>query len=713
MQSWSRGTISLGPPPFLFNSRSYCHLSIIINNFAMGGRSALRNYNNSSRILHRSNFYSAPKSKPKENERMPNSKKKSRKVALSRKVLGDVTNRNETRILQLKQKIKDLSEQSWPQSKKTNLQKKREEKYLPYAKPKYQPLRAPFSLFISCLPGLEPLLLQEIEYLQQEWQRLQKSPPTSLNSTSSSTKLASSSSSLTEAKVKKTSFSSQHIIPGGVKLSVPSVAHLYILHLYLGTASHIYLRLNDGGISDDSSRFNETVSGIPPLFRARGFPELQRKLKDMIISQRWDRWLGASRAKKRCPSWDLRVCVTSSKSKLIHTKAVEERVRKTIGEVLGLDLEGVVNDSPGGNMKTRLNQNIVQGNTSLNVDRPTVRILVRIERDIVQLSLDTSSSCATIPMHRRGYRLSPFKAPLREDLAYALLMAGGVHPRWDLRPLRSLLLKHDDTVGDSNLNHEGKRSSETQMKEQPESITLFDPFCGSGTIAIEGAAILAGLPPGRFRPPPLEGTSFSDANLWEELKSKALSVSCLGSGIHSNCHKSATDSIMTMPTMQTTATSSTILVSANELDGRAISAAKANAKRAGLEKNIEFTKGSFDAHPLLRPSMMSSTSDSILLVTNPPYGKRMLYDGKIVSSRKPMSLVYKALGTALSSLSSSLHSNARKQQVPLNIRYAVIGMAPRDVRKMGLPLEVAFSTQHGGTSVLAMTGMINNSGVKA
>ena len=46
-----------------------------------------------------------------------------------------------------------------------------------------------------------------------------------------------------------------------------------------------------------------------------------------------------------------------------------------------------------------------------------INVLVRIHKDIVQLSIDTS----TTPLHKRGYRLEGAKAPLREDLAFALV----------------------------------------------------------------------------------------------------------------------------------------------------------------------------------------------------------------------------------------------------------------------------------------------------
>mmetsp|Transcript_23942 Transcript_23942/g.57761 ORF Transcript_23942/g.57761 Transcript_23942/m.57761 type:complete len:611 (-) Transcript_23942:132-1964(-) len=497
----------------------------------------------------------------------------------------------------------------------------------PYKKPATKSLQGPFSAFISCLPGLEELLLQEVHYLQNQWQQF--------------------------ITTEETSDRKARAVPGGVEVSVPKLAHLYVLHLYLGTASHIYLRLN----GDDVEGIN---TNTPPLFRARGFPELKRKLKDLIIAQRWeDRLLlgipssssksgddGRRKESNRALPWQLQVHVTTSKSKLMHTKAVEERVRETIGDVLGVDELKSKNVSSADNSDTR----------------PVVRLVVRIERDVVQLSLDSSSSSSAIPLHMRGYRLVPHKAPLREDLSFALLVAGGLRPSWNLNSLHSLLGRDDD-------GHAKTGTVDTDMNTAKDiaSVQLFDPLCGSGTIAIEGASILAGLPPGRLRPPPFQGTKFCNPKLWDAMKSK------------SNKSKD-----------EDTGNANKILVSANDINRKAIDAARSNAKRAGVEELINFTVGSFKVHPLLNSSRQSkvkklSHSQPLLLVTNPPYGKRLSPQSQAQHSN------YKQIAKAILSSQNKIHCT-------------MIGTDPRSLRESSLPLEVAFSTKQGGLNVVAMTG---------
>jgi putative N6-adenine-specific DNA methylase len=85
----------------------------------------------------------------------------------------------------------------------------------------------------------------------------------------------------------------------------------------------------------------------------------------------------------------------------------------------------------------------------------TQRMLVRFDRDHCTISADASGAL----LHRRGWRLDTGKAPLRETLAAALLVASG----W------------------------------------PADVPLVDPMCGAGTIAIEAALLARNIAPGLSR----------------------------------------------------------------------------------------------------------------------------------------------------------------------------------------------------------------------
>jgi putative N6-adenine-specific DNA methylase len=82
-------------------------------------------------------------------------------------------------------------------------------------------------------------------------------------------------------------------------------------------------------------------------------------------------------------------------------------------------------------------------------------VVVRFFKDICTISLDASGA----PLHKRGYRAHTHKAPIRENLAAAMLLTMG----WQ------------------------------------GNIPLLDPFCGSGTIPIEAAYLARQIPPGIHR----------------------------------------------------------------------------------------------------------------------------------------------------------------------------------------------------------------------
>jgi len=86
---------------------------------------------------------------------------------------------------------------------------------------------------------------------------------------------------------------------------------------------------------------------------------------------------------------------------------------------------------------------------------PDVPIVLHLAGDQATLALDLAGE----PLHRRGYRVAMSEAPLKETLAAALLLLGGVAP------------------------------------DRP----FVDPMCGSGTIAIEHALAARGVPPGHRR----------------------------------------------------------------------------------------------------------------------------------------------------------------------------------------------------------------------
>jgi putative N6-adenine-specific DNA methylase len=211
---------------------------------------------------------------------------------------------------------------------------------------------------------------------------------------------------------------------GGVELE-GDLARAARLNLTLRTATRVLVRLGD--------------------FRATTFADLVRKARSLPF----DLCL-----RKGDP---VALRVTCRKSRLYHSGAVAERLREAIGERLGAAPPEATADE--------------------EADSPPQLILARFDHDVCTVSADTSGAL----LHRRGYRLAQSRAPLRETLAAAMLLAAG---------------------------YDG-------------SVALADPLCGSGTIAIEAALIARRRAPGIARAFALERWPGFDPAVLARLRDEA------------------------------------------------------------------------------------------------------------------------------------------------------------------------------------------------
>ncbi len=161
--------------------------------------------------------------------------------------------------------------------------------------------------------------------------------------------------------------------------------------------------------------------------------------------------------------------VQAKKSKLIHSGAIEDRFRSFLGKRL-----------PGVRFLEQ------EPKDPLDPEGLFQAVQIRVFFDRVQISVDSTG----IPLHRRGWKQAVGKAPLREDLAHALILASG----WD--------------------------------RETP----LLDPFAGSGTIPIEAAGLARRLAPGRLRRFSFERGAIFDEEDYQLEKMRAEKQSLPGLG---------------------------------------------------------------------------------------------------------------------------------------------------------------------------------------
>ena len=196
---------------------------------------------------------------------------------------------------------------------------------------------------------------------------------------------------------------------------------------------------------------------------------------------------------------------------------------------------------------------------------PKYQIEFFIFKDRVTLMIDTSG----VALHKRGYRPVSGEAPLRETLAAAL--AATSRPRDD--------------------------------------VLLWDPFCGSGTIAIEAALLQTGQAPGLERHFAAEEFSRFPRELWHTERAKAMSEIRQDSAFE---------------------------VWASDIDEAVLETAKANAERAGVADRIRFFVK--DATTIEKPNRRGT------IVCNPPYGERLM-------TPRQAEQLYRAMGKAFSAMS--------------------------------------------------------------
>lgn len=167
-----------------------------------------------------------------------------------------------------------------------------------------------------------------------------------------------------------------------------------------------------------------------------------------------------------------------------------------------------------------------------------------IMNDQAEIYLDTSGA----GLHKRGYRANANAAPLRETLAAAMVKLA----RWRGRD------------------------------------AFIDPFCGSGTIAIEAAMIALGRAPGLMRTYDAEKWSWVGDARWKQAREQAIAA---------------------------VRTDLTLDMCGSDIDPTCVTLAQENAKKAGVAHLIRFEQA--DATKRTYPQ-------SGVLFANPPYGERLM-----------------------------------------------------------------------------------------
>ncbi|WP_273796645.1 MULTISPECIES: THUMP domain-containing class I SAM-dependent RNA methyltransferase [Bacillus] len=192
------------------------------------------------------------------------------------------------------------------------------------------------------------------------------------------------------------------------------------------------------------------------------------------------------------------------------------------------------------------------------------KVEISLLKDQALITLDSSGT----GLHKRGYRVDQGGAPIKETLAAALVQLTNWTP------------------------------------DRP----FVDPFCGSGTIAIEAALIGQNIAPGFNRDFVSEDWEWIGKDLWNKAR---LEVE----------EKANYDQPLT--------------IFASDIDHRMVQIAKENAEEAGLGDLIQFKQ--------MQVKDFTTNLEFGVIVGNPPYGERL-------GEKKAVEQMYKEMGQAFEPL---------------------------------------------------------------
>jgi putative N6-adenine-specific DNA methylase len=198
---------------------------------------------------------------------------------------------------------------------------------------------------------------------------------------------------------------------------------------------------------------------------------------------------------------------------------------------------------------------------SIETQWPDCRVFAHLTTDTCTLYIDTSGE----PLFKRGWRQDKGDAPLKETLAAAMLAASG----W-----------WNPETG--------------EVSDQP----LYDPCCGSGTIAIEAAQIARGIAAGSLRRFGFEKLLPFQAHVWSAIRQEAEDAEGAEGAVAGDA----------------------VRIFGSDVSHRMVDFAQRNAERAGVAQAVEFRGG--DALQRMPP-----VEGGGVIMLNPPYGERIAVGG--------------------------------------------------------------------------------------
>ena len=194
------------------------------------------------------------------------------------------------------------------------------------------------------------------------------------------------------------------------------------------------------------------------------------------------------------------------------------------------------------------------------------KIEVSILKDVATVLIDTTGSS----LFKRGYRTEKGGAPIKENMAAAILLLSNWYP------------------------------------DKP----LIDPTCGSGTFCIEAAMIGMNMAPGLHRHFAFEEWNWVDSDL----------VGCVRARSLGQIKQDIQLDIL-----------------GTDIDARMVEIAKRNAEEAGVSEQIIFKQ--------MRLQDLHTNKINGVIISNPPYGERLLNDDAVTKLYQEMGQTFALLKT--------------------------------------------------------------------
>ncbi|HFI0664800.1 TPA: class I SAM-dependent RNA methyltransferase [Streptococcus suis] len=194
------------------------------------------------------------------------------------------------------------------------------------------------------------------------------------------------------------------------------------------------------------------------------------------------------------------------------------------------------------------------------------KIEVSILKDVAAVLIDTTGSS----LFKRGYRVEKGGAPIKENMAAAILQLSNWYP------------------------------------DKP----LIDPTCGSGTFCIEAAMLAKNMAPGLKRSFAFEEWPWVDEELVAQARKNA---------------QAAVKSDLVLD------------IAGSDIDARMVEMAKKNAFAAEVDQDIVFKQ--------MRLQDLHTDKINGVIISNPPYGERLLDDEAIIKLYQEMGQTFEPLKT--------------------------------------------------------------------